>query len=174
MQNSFLHDDPCYWAVVFVSPTSSGVESNGAIATNAQLIRTANYCEKNGLIIENVFISTGNNGLIPFGSMTNFIRSRNYKVAVVADTAHSLFSHDFAKVSFLQSLYQQHEIEIHLVKEKIILSHPYNSEEARIWANIRQVHAEYQGEIPKGIDLTADFIKSKRQKLRSTKGEQHV
>jgi len=161
--NSLLLNDPCCWAVVFVNPASGGVEANGAIATNAQLVRTAKYCEKNGLIIENAFISTGNDGLKPFNSMIGFIRSHDYKIAVVADTANSLFAYDFCKVSFLHGLFLQHEVEIHLVKEGIILSHPYNSAEERIWSNIRRIHSEHHGEIPKNISLIDGFIPTQKK-----------
>ena len=171
MKKNLLYTEPCCWAVVFVSPTSSGVESNGAITTNAQLVRTANYCERNGLIIENVLVLTDNDRFPAFHKMVDFIRSRDYKVAVVADTADALFTHDFNKVTMLDYLYREGKIEIHLVKEKIILNRPYSRDDNQIWANIRNIHAEYHSGV---MDIVKVLAQPKQQTSRSTKGKQHA
>lgn len=170
-KNNILYDIPCYWAVIIANQDLENSFAEADSATTMQLVRTAKYCQDHDLLIERVFILDNRTGYTPFYKMIDFIKKRDYKIAVVADSADQLFVTDFHKIMVLDYLYHEYNIEIHLVKENIVLCDPYDEKEEKIWTKINQMHPDYRNGIRAGITLTKAFVQERQQALTENKEE---
>ena len=172
MNNSVLSfNDSCCWAVIIANQDLENPFAEADSATTMQLVRTAKYCQDHDLLIERVFILDNRTGYTPFYKMIDFIKRRDYKIAVVADTPDSLFVHHSSKMMALDYLYHECKIEIHLVQNNVILKEPYDRAEEKAWTNINLFHPDYRDGIRHGIRLTKEFARDRKQALETNKEE---
>ena len=117
-----------------------------------QLFRTTKYCLKKDLVILQTFFETHPSDYV-FYKMINYITDLHKTVAVVFDSAKQLPTYDFGRIVLLDFLFSTSTIEIHLVKENMVLMDIKSEYESKMWSKYTNTHPKKMQWLRNGIDV---------------------
>lgn len=117
-----------------------------------QLWRTSEYCIANCWDVWRVYVVDDLTGTVPFYRMVDYIKRADYPVYIMVDSADQLFLDDFKKVALLNYFYQKKKIQIHVVKDEIVLKNPKSKKEQKIWEKLTHISPTLQIGLNRGIE----------------------
>lgn len=128
-----------------------------------QLERTSWYCCENCWAVWRVYVVDDLTGNLPFYRMIDYIKRADYPVYIIVDTADQLFLDDFKKVALLNYFYHKKKIQMHLVKEGIVLKNPNNKKEQKVWENLTHIPLFLQTGLNQGIEA---YMQSEQERAK--------
>ena len=128
-----------------------------------QLQRTSWYCCENCWAVWRVYVVDDLTGNLPFYRMIDYIKRADYPVYIIVDTADQLFLDDFKKVALLNYFYHKKKIQMHLVKEGIVLKNPNNKKEQKVWENLTHIPLFLQTGLNQGIEA---YMQSEQERAK--------
>ena len=99
----------------------------------------------------------------PLYRMIDYIKRADYPVYIIVDTADQLFLDDFKKVALLNYFYHKKKIQMHLVKEGIVLKNPNNKKEQKVWENLTHIPLFLQTGLNQGIEA---YMQSEQERAK--------
>lgn len=112
----------CYDAVIFARVSSEKQERGASI--EAQIETIYNYCKNKGLNIIKEYIITESSmrgDRKQYKEMLSFVKKRQEKTAIVVNCVDRMLR-SFTDVPIIDELRKQDKIEIHFLKENLILN----------------------------------------------------
>ena len=113
------NENYCIKAVIFTSIVDLWLNSPDNITR--QIHRTAEYCENNLFEIDNVYISGGMQKTDQLFNMLRYLEKQRDTTAVVVDSIEQILPNDPEKVSRLTFWYMKGKVQIHAIKENLVL-----------------------------------------------------
>lgn len=150
-------DNTYFNAVIFATQTSY-FPAEGPDILTPQLFRTTKYCCDKDLVILKTFLEYDpDNNKTTFYQMINYINMLHRDIAIVFDSAECLPIHDFGRIVMLDLLLEFASIEIHLVKENVVLMDMQNKDELKLWSEYTHTKPEQMKCVRDGIYLFRDL-----------------